>query len=72
MMITTATQEHAILKEANADVYSSRSHQPAQPEKAEYGADVLMQLRANLAQLEDLHARLRFVMSEIAYLVKKS
>lgn len=34
--------------------------------------DVIEQLRANLAQLEDLHGRLRFAMTEIVYLTKKS
>lgn len=71
MMTTTATQENVILKQANADVYPSHSYRPTYSEKAEYGTDVLMQLRANLAQLEDLHARLRFVMNEISYLLKK-
>lgn len=33
--------------------------------------DVLEQLKTNMAQLEDLHARLRFVMSEISYLLKR-
>jgi hypothetical protein len=33
--------------------------------------DVLVQLRSNLAQLEELHARLRFVMSEVSYLLKR-
>ena len=33
--------------------------------------DVLVQLRSNLAQLEELHSRLRFVMSEISYLIKR-
>lgn len=34
--------------------------------------DVLEQLHANLAQIEDLHARLRFVMTEVRGLVVKS
>jgi hypothetical protein len=34
--------------------------------------DVVEQLRSNLAQLEDLHGRLKFMMSEISYLLKKS
>jgi hypothetical protein len=33
--------------------------------------DVLEQLHANLAQLEDLHARLRFVMVEVRALINK-
>lgn len=35
-------------------------------------SDVLVQLKANLAQLEDLHMRLKFMMGELAYLLKKN
>ena len=34
--------------------------------------DVVEQLRANMAQLEDLHGRLRYMMGEISYLLKRS
>ncbi len=34
-------------------------------------ADVLVQLRSNLAQLEDLHGRMKFMMSELSYLLKR-
>lgn len=34
-------------------------------------SDVLVQLRSNLSQLEELHARLRFVMAEVSYLLKR-
>lgn len=34
--------------------------------------DVLVQLKSNLAQLEDLHGRLKFMMGEISYLLKRS
>jgi hypothetical protein len=34
--------------------------------------DVLEQLRANMAQLEDLHGRMKFMMAEVSYLLKKS
>ncbi|MEK7357905.1 MAG: hypothetical protein AAB250_15755 [Bdellovibrionota bacterium] len=34
--------------------------------------DVVEQLRANISQLEDLHARLRFMMSEVSYVMKKN
>ncbi len=34
--------------------------------------DVLAQLRANMAQLEDLHGRMKFMMVEVSYLLKKS
>jgi hypothetical protein len=35
-------------------------------------SDVLAQLHANIAQLEDLHGRLRFMMREVTYLLKRS
>ncbi len=34
--------------------------------------DVVEQLRANLAQLEDLHGRMGFMMKEVSYLLKKN
>ncbi len=34
--------------------------------------DVIEQLHANLAQIEDLHARLRFVMSEVRTVMPKA
>jgi hypothetical protein len=34
--------------------------------------DVIEQLRANMAQLEDLHGRMRFMMAEVGYLLKKN
>lgn len=34
--------------------------------------DVIEQLRANLAHLEDLHGRMQFMMTEVKYLLKKS
>lgn len=34
--------------------------------------DVLEQLKANLSQLEDLHQRMRFMMGELSYLLKKN
>lgn len=36
-----------------------------------YEKDILSQFRANLNQLEDLQGRLRFVMSEVAEVIKK-
>jgi hypothetical protein len=35
-------------------------------------ADVILQLKVNLARLEDLHGRVRFLMGEIGYLLKAS
>ena len=34
--------------------------------------DVVEQLRANIAQLEDLHGRMSFMMKEVSYLLKKN
>ncbi len=34
--------------------------------------DVIEQLRANIAQLEDLHGRMKFMMAEVGYLLKKN
>jgi hypothetical protein len=34
--------------------------------------DAIEQLKANLSQLEDLHGRLRFMMGELNYLLRKN
>lgn len=39
--------------------------------RSDFRADVLVQLKANMAELEDLHSRLRYMMGEISYLMKK-
>lgn len=51
---------------------SSPSHQSVAREDAQraFKADVIVQLKSNLAQLEDLHARMHFLMGEIGYLLK--
>lgn len=41
------------------------------PSQQTYEKDILSQFRANISQLEDLHGRLRFVMSEVAEVIKK-
>jgi hypothetical protein len=47
--------------------------QAYQPESAHVAeVNVIQQLRANIAQLEDLHGRLKFMMAEVSYLLKKS
>lgn len=43
----------------------------AAPTAAHQEADAVSQLRAHLAQLEDLHGRLRFVMSDVSTVLKK-
>jgi|GEM_PF-4542616 len=35
-------------------------------------SDVIEQLRSNIAQLEDLHGRMKFMMAEVGYLLKKN
>jgi hypothetical protein len=50
--------------------YHESYHELAERHGAE--ADVLEQLKSNLAQLEDLHGRMRFMMAEISYLLKKN
>lgn len=81
----TATQESAVasassvaLKSQSVVVASSPAVETrafrteiAAPAAA-YESDVLVQLKANLATLEDLHGRLHFMMGEISYLLKKS
>lgn len=71
-MTTAATQENRNTKKANAEVFSSTTYrQQIYRDHETHEADVLMQLRSNLAQLEDLHERLRFAMSEITSLIRK-
>ena len=41
-------------------------------EKPVVETDVLSQLKSNLNQLEDLHGRLKMMMGEISYLLKKA
>lgn len=48
--------------------YHEMGYETKDPKISE--ADVIVQLRANIAHLEDLHARLCFMMSEISYLLK--
>ncbi len=52
-----------------AKVYGHEYHELI--EKPLVELNVLEQLKANLSQLEDLHGRLKFMMSELSYLMKK-
>jgi len=51
--------------------FSYRSHYTSDADRA-LDADVILQLKVNLARLEDLHGRMRFLMGEIGYLLKAS
>ena len=41
------------------------------PERA-FETDALVQLKANISQLEDLHGRMKFMMSELSYLLRRA
>jgi hypothetical protein len=74
-MITMAAKESAKVAMALGNLMES--HVPVQgPEKITgnilYEADVIVQLKANLALLEDLHGRMHFMMGELSYLLKRS
>ncbi len=51
------------------DSLSYRSNYSTDTDRAQ-DADVILQLKVNLARLEDLHGRMRFLMGEIGYLLK--
>lgn len=61
--------------EAAADLVKSPvfpfSYHEISQEKHVVRTDVLEQLKANMNQLEDLHARLKFMMGEVRYLIKR-
>jgi hypothetical protein len=67
------------IKESSAQATAEMSMGAPAPEfrpatldaNADYEVDVLCQLKANLCQLEDLHGRLKHMMGEISYLLKR-
>jgi hypothetical protein len=63
---TTATQ----LEQDARSMFRQSYHEIADRHVVE--TDVIEQLRANMAQLEDMHGRLKFLMGEVAYLLKKN
>lgn len=77
MVTTTATSESSVVTAAKMNAAGNEVTSRASAsllalnESPVVEVDVLEQLKTNLAQLEDLHARLRFVMSEISYLLKR-
>jgi hypothetical protein len=61
------------LAEVSEQISSSTQHRQEYHELASQTVvevDVLEQLKSNLARLEDLHARMRFMMTEVRYLMK--
>jgi len=74
MVMTAVSQESAAIavpvkSEARASTSYHRTTQHEEPSRA-FEVDVIVQLKSNLAQLEDLHARMQFLMGEIGYLLK--
>jgi hypothetical protein len=74
-MLGNLTEQRPLVQEKASDKLSEKisdtlSSKPL--EKNDFEADVLVQLNANLAQLEDLHGRMRFMMGELSYLLKRS
>ena len=68
---TAALENTAMtLEQDNRAMFRQSYHEIADRHVVE--TDVIEQLRANIAQLEDLHGRLKFMMSEVGYLLKKS
>ena len=65
-------QENLSTKEVEVREESfSREIQSDLPEAAHPKMDVISQLRANLSQVEDLHGRLRHVMTEVRTVIQK-
>lgn len=52
--------------------FRQQYHEITQQGRHVVEADVIEQLRSNIAQLEDMHGRMRFMMTELSYLLKKS
>ena len=73
MITKTLIQETATATvQANAESLSSVSYGVYSDREPAYQSDVLVQLRTNLAQLDDLHGRLKFAMHELSYLLKRN
>ena len=68
----TSSEKTAFKNETEAQPSSHRQSYHGLNEKRALEADVLVQLKSNLVQLEDLHHRLKFMMRELAYLLKKN
>lgn len=77
LTLATATSEQLVeaalnsaLESQSMSSFRQSYHEIADAHVVE--SDVLVQLRANMAQLEDLHGRLRFALNEVVYLTKKN
>lgn len=73
--VTTPTETTGAAAASSETDLRSSSYRQAYHEMTEkhvVEVDVIEQLKANLSQLEDLHQRLRFMMGEISYLLKKN
>lgn len=73
-MTTTATQESKLsplTQTSEPEGHSGFRHVYREMADRHVEADVIEQLKSNLAQLEDLHGRLKFMMGEISYLLKR-
>lgn len=73
-MTTTATQESKLsplTQASEQEVHAGFRQVYREMADRHVEADVIEQLKSNLAQLEDLHGRLKFMMGEISYLLKR-
>lgn len=72
-MLSTSASENmneAAVKQEARPSFRQTYHEIADRHVVE--TDVIEQLRANISQLEDLHGRLKFMMAEVSYLLKKN
>ena len=70
-MLNTNSTQTKLKMDREATAPASFYSEVEVPSQKNYEKDVITQFRANLSQLEDLHSRLRFVMSEVADVLKK-
>ena len=68
MTTLTASNEAAELEAFEA---SSRRTDTRADSHSDVETDVLLQLKSNLAQLEDMHGRMKYMMGELSYLLVK-
>jgi len=77
MITTVAIRESSVQASAELSMGTQISSPAAEfrtpnlDANSDYEVDVLCQLKANLSQLEDLHGRLKHMMGEISYLLKR-
>ena len=66
----TAETSSSTIARVNAAVFPYSYHEIASDQHV-VRLDVLEQLKSNIAQLEDMHGRMRFMMSEVRGLLKR-